>query len=122
MKYRLCKPFGILLAFAFGLSPRLGLAASYAPLDCAKASTAADATVCKTYALGQDEARVATLFEVLTSLVAMGQRGDIIDKQHQWIAVREACGSNVTCLSHAYQSRIEELSQALDALAKRGPF
>ena len=122
MKHSRCKPLGILLAFALGLWPRFGLAASYAPLDCAKASTAAENTVCKTYALGQDEARLATLFGVLTSLVAMGQRSDIIDKQHQWLSVRNACGSNVTCLSHAYQARIDELSQALDTLAKRGPF
>lgn len=122
MKHRLCKRLGILLALAFSLSPRPGLSASYAPLDCAKASTAADKAICKTYALGQDEARVATLFEVLTSLVAMGQRGDIIDRQQQWLSVREACGSNLNCLSHAYQSRIDELSQALDTLAKRGPF
>jgi uncharacterized protein len=122
MKHHPCKLLGILLALAFGLSPRPGLAASYAPLDCAKASTAADKTICKTYSLGQDEARLATLFEVMTSLVAMGQRGDIIDRQQQWLAVREACRSNVTCLSQAYQSRIDELSQALDGLAKRGPF
>jgi uncharacterized protein len=122
MKHRLCKRLGILLALAFSLSPRPGLSASYAPLDCAKASTAADKAICKTYALGQDEARLATLFEVLTSLVAMGQRGDIIDRQQQWLSVREACGSNLNCLSHAYQSRIDELSQALDTLAKRGPF
>lgn len=122
MKHRLCKRLGILLALALSLLPRLGLAASYAPLDCAKASTAADMTICKTYSLGQDEARLATLFEVLTSLVAMGQRGDIIDRQQRWLSAREACGSNVTCLSHAYQSRIDELSQALDALVKRGPF
>src|SRR6185437_13708924 len=122
MKHRLCKRLGILLALALSLLPRLGLAASYAPLDCAKASTAADMTICKTYSLGQDEARVATLFEVMTSLVAMGRRGDIIDRQQQWLSARGACGSNVTCLSHAYQSRIDELSQALDALVKRGPF
>jgi uncharacterized protein len=122
MKHALCKPFGILLVIAFTLSARPGFAASYAPLDCAKASSAADTRICKSYALGQDEARLATLYEVLTSLVAMGQRGDIIDRQQQWLTTREACGSNVACLSHAYQSRIGELSQALDALVKRGPF
>ena len=122
MKQRLCKQLGIFSALAFSLSLHPGVAASYAPLDCTKASTAADKAICKTYSLGQDEARVATLFEVLTSLVAMGQRGDIIDRQQQWLSAREACGSNMTCLSHAYQSRIDELSQALDALVKRGPF
>jgi uncharacterized protein len=122
MNRGLCKPLGILLALAIGLVPCLGHAASYAPLDCAKASTAAETTVCKTYALGQDEARLATLFGVLTSLVAMGQRGDLVDAQRRWISVRDVCGSNVECLSRAYQARIDELSQVLDALAKRGPL
>jgi uncharacterized protein len=122
MKHRLCKSLGILFMLALGLSPLPGLAAAYAPLDCAKASTPADKTICNTYALGQDEARLATLFGVLTSLVAMGQRGDIIDQQQQWIMAREACGSDLSCLSRAYRTRIDELSQALDAVAKRGPF
>jgi uncharacterized protein len=122
MNFHHCKTPGILLASVLCLAPRLGHAASYAPLDCAKASTAAETTVCKTYALGQDEARLATLFGVLTSLVAMGQRADIVDTQRRWISVREACGNKVDCLSRTYQTRIDELSQALDALAKRGPF
>jgi uncharacterized protein YecT (DUF1311 family) len=96
--------------------------ASYPPLDCAKSSTAAETAICKSYALGQDEARMATLFGVLTSLVAMGQRSDLIDTQRLWISVREACGNNVGCLSRAYETRINELSQVLDAMAKRGPF
>jgi uncharacterized protein len=113
---------GILMFPFLCLAPRLAHAASYAPLDCVKASTAAETTVCKTYALGQDEARLATLFGVLTSLVAMGQRSDLIDTQRQWISVRDACGGKVDCLSRAYETRINELSQALDTLAKRGPF
>jgi uncharacterized protein len=122
MNFHLCKTTGILLASALCLAPRPGHAASYAPLDCAKASTATETTVCKTYALGQDEAHLATLFGVLTSLVAMGQRSDLIDAQRRWISVREACGSSVGCLSRAYETRINELSQVLDGLAKRGPF
>jgi uncharacterized protein len=117
-----CKRLAILLASIVSLAPHPGHAASYAPLDCAKISTAAETTVCKTYALGQDEARLATLFGVLTSLVAMGQRADLVEAQRRWISVREACGINVECLSRAYQTRINELSQALDTLAKRGPF
>ena len=122
MKFRHCKRLGFLWGLVLTLAPRPGHAASYAPLDCAKASTAAETTVCKAYALGQDEARLATLFGVLTSLVAMGQRADLVDTQRRWISVREACGSNAERLSKAYQTRINELSQALDALAKRGPF
>jgi uncharacterized protein len=115
------KRFAILLAF-FTFAPSVGWAASYAPLDCTKTSTAGESVICKSYALGQDEARMATLFGVLTSLVAMGQRSDLIDTQRRWISVREACGSKMDCLSQAYKTRIDELSQALDTLAKRGPF
>jgi uncharacterized protein len=122
MDFHRLTPLGILLLSALSLAPDNVHAAPYAPLDCAKASTAAETAICKTYALGQDEARLATLFGVLTSLVAMGQRSDLVDTQRRWISVREACGSNAQCLSRTYATRINELSQALDALAKRGPF
>ncbi len=100
----------------------LSQTASYAPLNCAKASAAAEKTICANYELGQDEARLATLYGVLTSLVAMGQRGAIMDAQQKWIAVRNACGTNVKCLAGTYQARIANLSRGFDALAKRGPF
>ncbi len=122
MNHRVCKLLGILLASAISLAPHASCAASYAPLDCKKAATPAEKTVCKSYGLGQDEARLATLFSVLTSLVGMGQRADLTDAQNKWISVRNACGGDASCLTRAYQARINELSQALDALAKRGPF
>jgi uncharacterized protein len=46
-------------------------------MNCAKAKSAAEKTVCGNYVLGQLEARMATLCAVATSLVAMGQRGDM---------------------------------------------
>ena len=121
MNFHDLKRLAILLS-VFSCAPNVGQAASYAPLDCAKTSTAAEMAICKSYALGQDEAHLATLFGILTSLVAMGQRSDLVDTQRRWISVREACGSKVDCLSQAYKTRIDELSQALDTLAKRGPF
>ncbi len=113
---------GILLGSALASAPCLGQTAPYAPIVCAKASTATETTICGNYELGRQEARLATLYGILTSLVAMGQRGDIIDAQLRWIAVRNACGSDVQCLVRAYQTRIGTLSQQFDALAKRGPF
>ncbi len=47
-------------------------AADYAPLDCKVAGSAAERTICSNYGLGQSEARVATLYALTTSLVAMG--------------------------------------------------
>jgi uncharacterized protein len=97
-------------------------AAEYAPVDCSKASLPAERTICRSYPLGQAEARMATLFGVVTSLVAMGQRGDIGDAQRKWLKERDACGDDSACIARAYQSRITALSAALDAIASRGPF
>jgi uncharacterized protein len=97
-------------------------AADYAPIDCSKASSPAERTICRSYLLGQAEARMATLFGVVTSLVAMGQRGDVGDAQRKWLKERNACGADSACIARAYQSRIAALSAALDAIASRGPF
>jgi uncharacterized protein len=97
-------------------------AADYAPIDCGEASSPAERVICRSYPLGQAEARMATLFSVVTSLVAMGQRGDIGDAQRKWLKERNACGDDGACIARAYQSRITALSSALDAIASRGPF
>jgi uncharacterized protein len=97
-------------------------AADYAPVDCSKASLPAERAICRSHPLGQAEARMATLFGVVTSLVAMGQRGDIGDAQRKWLKERNACGDDNACIARAHQSRITALSAALDAIASRGPF
>jgi uncharacterized protein len=97
-------------------------ASDYAPIDCAKASSSAERTICRSYSLGQAEARMATLFGVVTSLVAMGQRADIGDAQRTWLKERNACGDDGACIARAYRSRITALSAALDAIASHGPF
>jgi uncharacterized protein len=97
-------------------------AADYAPIDCGKVSSPAERTICRSYPLGQAEARMATMFGVVTSLVAMGQRGDIGDAQRKWLKERDACGNDAACIARAYQSRITALSAVLDAIASRGPF
>jgi uncharacterized protein len=97
-------------------------AADYAPLDCAKASSAAEQTICSDYGLGQREARVATLFEITTSLVGMGQRGDIQDQQRAFLKERDACKSSIPCLRNAYEAREKQLEAVLAQIKQRGPF
>jgi uncharacterized protein len=114
------------LVAAIGFSavgnPCLALAADYAPLDCAKAKSAAKITICKTYALGQAEARMATLYGVATALVAMGQRGDIRDAQAEFLKTRAACGHNVACLTKVYSGRIAQLNKVIAEIVSRGPY
>jgi uncharacterized protein len=98
------------------------VAADYSPLACTKAKSAAEMTICKTYALGQAEARMATLYSIATSLVAMGQRGDIQDTQTEFLKTRDACGRDVACLTRAYSRRIDQLNQVIAAIASHGPY
>ncbi|WP_413992994.1 lysozyme inhibitor LprI family protein [Labrys okinawensis] len=97
-------------------------AADYAPIDCAKASLPTEQTICRNYGLGQSEARMATLFGIVTSLVAMGQRGDIGDTQRQWLKARNQCGTDIACIAEAYKARILTLSTVMDGIASHGPF
>jgi uncharacterized protein len=97
-------------------------AADYAPIDCTKAKSPAQTAICRSYPLGQAEARMATLFGISMSLVAMGQRGDIGDAQKEWLKVREACGADAGCLAEAYRKRIATLNSVIDTIASHGPF
>ena len=110
------------VAAIVAVAPTIAFAADYAPLDCAKAASVAEKTICRHYALGQAEARMATLYGIDMSLVAMGQRGDIGDAQKQWLKTREACGANAACLTKAYNSRIDQLNKVITGIAARGPF
>ena len=104
------------------LAPGVAAAGDYAPMDCAKAKSAAEQTICKNYALGQAEARMATLYGIATSLVAMGQRGDMQGAQRDWLQTRENCGDRVGCLTTAYAMRIKDLNATIAAIAARGPY
>ena len=116
------KRIGGLVALTLFAASVPARAADYAPVDCSKASLAAERAICRSYPLGQAEARMATLFGVVTSLVAMGQRADIGDAQRTWLKERNACGDDHACIARAYQSRIAALSATLDAIASHGPF
>jgi uncharacterized protein len=109
------------VAAGLGLAPPAH-AADYAPLDCAKANSQAQRAICANYGLGQLEARMATLFEWTTSLVAMGQRGDIQDEQSAFLKKREACRANVGCIRDAYDARIRQLLAVMARIKEQGPF
>jgi uncharacterized protein len=96
--------------------------ASYRPLECGKAKSPSELAICRTYSLGQAEARMATLFGIVTSLVAMGQRADTEESQPQWLNTRDSCGSNTACLLSSYQVRIDTLLASVASISARGPF
>jgi uncharacterized protein len=97
-------------------------AADYAPLNCAAARSPTEHAICSSYTLGQLEARMATLYEWTTTLVAMGQRGDIGDAQRAFVGIREACGAEIACIRNAYDARIAQLEAVMRGVASHGPF
>ena len=96
--------------------------ASYRPIECGKPASQSELAICRTYSLGQAEARMATLYGIVTSLVPMGQRADIEESQRYWLHTRDACGKDTACLSQSYQSRIDALSAIIGSISARGPF
>lgn len=97
-------------------------AAGIASFDCSAARSPDEVAVCTTPPLGALDIRMATTFDILTKLVAMGQRGDLQDDQRAFLAQRKACGANVGCIRQAYHARLATLDKAVADLAARGPF
>lgn len=106
------------LALGIGHAP-LAVAASF---DCRKATTTDEHAICRSCVLQQRDVEMATLYDVVTHLAAMGQRGDIQDQQTAWLARRRRCGGNDACLLKAYRDRIATLKQALQRIYRRGPY
>ncbi|MEO1192726.1 MAG: hypothetical protein AAFY02_13270 [Pseudomonadota bacterium] len=112
--------FGLGLAglLALGL-PTSGQAASF---NCAEAKAADEIAVCDSRALSEADVKMATLYDVLTNLVGMGQRGEIHDKQVAWLKRRADCGRHVSCLRRAYNARIAVLQADLQKIYENGPY
>jgi uncharacterized protein len=106
------------LAFGIGHAPP----AAAASVGCNKSATADKRAICRSCVLQQRDVEMATLYGVVTHLVAMGQRGVIQDQQSAWLTRRHRCGSDDACLLKAYQDRIATLRQALRRIYRRGPF
>lgn len=114
-----CK-LALLLVLAAACRP--ASAADYAPLNCAKAATSTETTICANYDLGRSEARMATLYQWATSFVAMGQRGNIQDEQVTFIKQRESCRTDATCIREMDNKRIKVLEAVMDDVKRHGPF
>jgi uncharacterized protein len=92
------------------------------PIDCAKASSPTEKTICSTPSLLQADARMTTYFEIATQFVGMGVRGDLYDSQQAFPAVRSKCGTNKACILAAYKKRTAPLEAVIANVKTHGPF
>lgn len=110
---------GVLALTAVALGPVGAQAASF---DCKGADAPDEKAVCASMALSDLDVRMATLYEVAGHLVAMGQRGILLDDQRTFLKTRAACGSDTACIAAAYEARINVINGVLQSIYARGPF
>ncbi len=101
------------------LSPTVHAAS---PIDCAKANTPTERTICRTPSLLQADARMAAYFEIATQFVGMGVRGDLGESQQAFPSIRERCGTDKACILAAYKKQTAPLETVIANVKTHGPF
>lgn len=92
--------------------------AQAASFDCAKAASADEKAICASRSLSDKDVEMATKYQFLHGLFAMGTRGEMQDQQQRWLERRKLCGSDVNCLAGSYQTRIAELDDIYQHINK----
>lgn len=91
--------------------------AAAASFDCERPDLAADEKViCDTRALNDADVKMVTTFDILTSLLPMGNRGKLQDEQTVWLKRRQACAADAACIGKAYEERLKQLQEAYKGL------
>ncbi|NLU15211.1 lysozyme inhibitor LprI family protein [Serratia liquefaciens] len=89
-----------------------------ASFDCAKAVSADEKAICASRTLSDKDVEMATKYQFLQGLFAMGVRGEMQDQQQRWLEQRKLCGSDANCLVASYQTRIAELDDIYQHINK----
>lgn len=99
-----------------------GGTAQAASFPCAKAEAPDEKAICATLSLNDLDVEMATRFEILKDLLAMGNRSQLQDEQETWLKERQSCAGDVACLKQAYETRLKVLRGVLAEFAKQGPL
>jgi uncharacterized protein len=94
-----------------GAVPALSTAEA-ASFNCGRATTPTERAICGNRALEDRDVEMATIFGLIRPVFAMGARGAFLDQQNAWIAQRNRCGSDASCIRRRYDERIAVLRQS----------
>ncbi|SCW90208.1 hypothetical protein SAMN02927900_06394 [Rhizobium mongolense subsp. loessense] len=87
-------------------------AAPAASFDCdAKELKSDEKVICDNRALNDADVKMATTFDLLSGLLAMGSRGTLQDEQTAWLKKRQVCGADAACIKAAYDERMKQLGE-----------
>jgi uncharacterized protein len=92
------------------------------PIDCGKADTPTQRTICRTPSLLQMDARMTAYFDIAIQLVGMGVRGDLVASQKAFPSVRDKCGIDKACILAAYKRQTAPLEVVIANVKTHGPF
>jgi uncharacterized protein YecT (DUF1311 family) len=68
--------------------------------------------ICDTRSLNDADVKMATSFELISGLMAMGSRGTLQDQQTVWLKARQSCGADAACIKASYEDRLKQLDDA----------
>jgi uncharacterized protein len=86
-------------------------AATAASFDCDKAAKPDETAVCENRSLNDADVRMATMFDLASRMVAMGERDGLKTVQSKWLEARAKCEGDVACLTGIYDQRIADLEK-----------
>lgn len=89
-----------------------------ASFDCQSAVSTDEKTICLTHQLNDQDVEMSVKYHFLKGLLPMGEQGDMADTQRIWLKKRQACGSDVGCLTEQYQQRISQLDKLYTSINK----
>lgn len=97
-------------------------AATAAGFDCSRAASPDEVAVCANPQLSALDSEMTGLWFAYSRVpMLMGSSGNRHDDAEAFLARRKACGSDVACLTQAYQERIAQLqkqiSESMTAMA-----
>ena len=113
-------PIRLRFTFIFALLFLQSATASGAGIDCARARFPSEKAICADRSLLELDARLARRFARLARLQS-DRKPDVSAAQKTWLAGREACGADTSCLNNSLHQRLGELDASLKSLLAYRP-
>ncbi len=85
-------------------------ASSKPSFNCSKAASAVKKAICGDNGLAALDVQLSRTYQSLKTTLSADQFARVRNSQRQWMAQRENCGASVSCISQAYQSRLNQLN------------
>jgi uncharacterized protein YecT (DUF1311 family) len=98
-----------------------GPATANPSFDCAKATSAAEKTVCEVPDLQWSDRQLARFYQMALKDSGYGRMG-VMQSQRAFLVRRDACGTNIECLDNAYKAQFKALAGSVKVGEPFGAF